>query len=250
VDEWGPYDGLSPKLWPVDTTRVGVPLAVLGPEGGWRVVGRRGVASVSAPSGRTGDTLVVTPAAGALDDWRVELEYTGGATVSPRGAAVAAGVPVPFAFERFQPAGPWSVEVYTWADSTGDPHRAPKAFQALLRGPPALSLSQPRLDWQWYRPQVPGIPQERWAAVATADVDVPEGVHSLRVISDDGARVWVDGRLAIDGWAPHGSEVAYAPLPPGRHALRVEYYQVDGWSEIRVDVVRGASRSPGSAGPH
>ncbi|HKJ01378.1 MAG TPA: PA14 domain-containing protein, partial [Longimicrobiales bacterium] len=242
--------GLSPKLWPVDTTRARVPLAVLGPDGAWRVTGRRGVASVSSTSGRAGDTLVVIPAAGALDDWRVELEYAGGAAVSPRGVATGAGVPVPFAFERFRPAGPWSVDVFTWADSTADPHRDPGAFQALVQGPPALSLSQPHLDWQWYRPQVPGIPQERWAAVATAEVDVPEGVHSLRVISDDGVRVLVDGRVALDRWAPHGSEVAYAALSPGRHTLRVEYYQVEGWAEIRVDVVGGAARSPGSPGPH
>jgi parallel beta-helix repeat protein len=250
VDEWGPWDGLSPKLWPVDTTRARVPLAVLGPDGSWRVTARHGVTSVSATTGRTGDTLVVTPAAGALDDWRVALAYTGAPTVSPRGVPTDAGVPVPFAFERFQPAGPWSVEVFTWADSTGDPHLAPAAFQAMLQREPVLTLDQPRLDWQWYRSLVPGIPQERWAAVATADVTVPDGTHSLRIISDDGARVWVDGRVAMDQWTPHGSEVAYAPIAPGRHAVRVEYYQLGGWSEIRVDVVRGDARSSGSEGPH
>jgi alpha-L-fucosidase len=70
------------------------------------------------------------------------------------------------------------------------------------------------------------------------------------MISDDGARLWVDGRLAIDQWTPHGSEVAYASLEPGHHEIRVEYYQLGGWSEIRVDVVRGSARSPGSEGPH
>ena len=251
VDEWGPYDGLSPKLWPVDPTRRGlVRLAVLGPEGRWRMTGRRGLASVSATSGQTGDTLVVTPTEGAEGDWRVELEYTGAATVSPRGVPSGAGVPVPFAFERFEPVGRWGARIFTWPDSAGDPQVAPAAFQAMLEGAPALNMTLLRLDWQWYRPQVEGIPQERWAAVATADVTVPEGTYSLRMISDDGARLWVDGELAIDQWAPHGSEVAYAPIAPGGHTLRVEYYQLGGWVELRVDVVKGAARSPGSAGPH
>jgi hypothetical protein len=180
----------------------------------------------------------------------VDLEFVGGPTVSPRGVPSDAGVPVPFAFERFDPAGPWSVKVFAWPDSAGDPHLAPAAFQAMLQGTPTLTLDQPRLDWQWYRPLVTGIPQERWAVRATTEVTVPPGTHSLRIISDDGARVWVDGGLAIDQWAPHGSEVAYAPLSPGRHAIQVDYYQLGGWAEIRVDVVRGASRSPGSEGPH
>lgn len=250
VDEWGPYDGLSPKLWPVDTARTEVRLAVLGPQGVWRITDRRGVTSLSAQSGHVGDTLVVTPGPGAVADWRVELEYTGGPTVSPRGVTTETGAPVPFAFERFHPAGPWDVKVFTWADSTGDPQVAPQAFAGMLQGSPVLTLAPPRLDWQWYRPVVAGIPQERWAVVATADVTVPEGIHSVRMISDDGARLWVDGALAIDQWTPHGSEVAYASITPGRHALRVEYYQLGGWAEVRVDVVRGSSRSPGSEGPH
>ena len=48
VDEWGPFDWRSPKLWPVDTLRDAVKLRTLGPEGQWRVVGMRGVRGVSA----------------------------------------------------------------------------------------------------------------------------------------------------------------------------------------------------------
>ncbi|MDP2955233.1 MAG: NosD domain-containing protein [Longimicrobiales bacterium] len=250
VDEWGPYDGLSPKLWPVDTTRARVMLAVLGPEGEWRVRSRRGVAELSAEAGATGDTLVVAPASGAVGDWGVELEYIGGPTVSPRGEATPAGQSVLFGYERFEPAGPWDVRVVTWTDPARDPAAAPDAFDALLAGAPVLERREDRLDYMWYRPAIPGIPQERWGLEATTTVTLSEGDHSLRVISDDGARVWVDGELVIDRFDPHGSEVDYAPLRSGRHELRVRYYQLGGWSELRVDVVKGSARSGGSAGPH
>jgi len=62
--------------------------------------------------------------------------------------------------------------------------------------------------------------------------------------------VWVDGALVIDHWTPHESMVDTAPLTGGRHELRVAYYQVDGWTELRVDIVRGVERSTGSPGPH
>jgi len=72
----------------------------------------------------------------------------------------------------------------------------------------------------------------------------------LHTISDDAIRVWVDGVLTIDHWTPHESAVDFAPLAGGRHEIRVQYAQVDGWSELRVEVVRGRQRSSGSAGPH
>lgn len=250
VDEWGPWDGLSPKLWPVDTARARVRLQVLGPRGEWRIRSRRGVASVSAEAGESGDTLVVVPDAGALRDWRVEMEYIGGPTVSPRGVAAGAGRSVLFDFERFEPLGPWDVRFVTWTDPAGDPPADPAAFEALFAQPPVLERREDRLDYMGYRPTIPGVPQERWGVEATTTVTLPEGEYSLHTISDDGIRVWVDGAVVIDRWDPHGSELAYAPLAPGRHEIRVRYYQMGGWYELSTEVVKGSARSVGSAGPH
>lgn len=263
VDEWGPYDGLSPKLQPLDTVRWaaegegGAPghpirLHVLGPPGEWRVHARRGVAALSAESGATGDTLVVTPDGAAGDrDWHLELEYIGAATVSPRGVAAAAGSSVLFGHGHFEPAGPWDVRFVTWSDPARDPPEDPEAFRRLLAAEPTLARRSGRLDWVGYRPALAELPSERWGLEARTVVTLPEGdAYSLRAISDDGVRVWVDGRLVIDRFDPHGSEVDYAPLAPGRHEIRVEYFQLTGWYELRVDVVRGSARSTGSAGPH
>ena len=79
---------------------------------------------------------------------------------------------------------------------------------------------------------------------------LPAGTYSVRTISDDAVCVWIDGALAIDAWTPHESQVDYAPITTGEHKLRVEYRQVDGWVELRLDIIRGSSRSLGSPGPH
>ena len=71
-----------------------------------------------------------------------------------------------------------------------------------------------------------------------------------RSISDDAIRVFVDGALVIDDWTPHESAVDNASITPGPHAIRVEYAQVDGWTELRVEIVRGRLRSTGTPGPH
>jgi hypothetical protein len=220
---------------------------VLGPPGQWRAVRRAGIARLSRETGRTGsvsgDSVVVTPASGAEGDWDLTLEYT-------PARATRADTTARFSFRHFEPRIAWTARVYTWQDSTADPLRDSVAFAAVWRGTPALTRDTPRLDYVWYRPTIQGIPQERFAIEATGTVTLGPGTYTLRTISDDGVRVWVDGRLAIDSWAPHESKVDAAPIPAGRHDIRVQYYQLRGWTELRVDIVRGVQRSEGSPGPH
>jgi parallel beta-helix repeat protein len=249
VDSWGPHDGLSPKLWPVDTASAAVRLRVLGPAGSWRIVERQGLASVSATRGLVGDTLVVSPADGRAGDWAVTLEYVGGPTVSPRGTTRPADEPYLFGYERFDPTGEWDIRLYAWTDEASDPDGSQDGLAPVFAGTPFMERRE-RLDYQWFTPRIQGVPRERWAAEASARVTLPAGEYSLRTISDGGVRVWVDGTLVIDHWDAHGAEVDYAPISPGSHDIRVRYFQLTGWTEIRAEVIRGSSRSPGSAGPH
>jgi nitrous oxidase accessory protein NosD len=250
VDEWGPYDYRSPKLWPVDSAReLPLRLRVLGPRGQWRVVSRRGIGSLSSEAGAIGDTISVTPRPDSVGDWELTLEYTGGATVSPRGVTSSPGAAYRFSYSRFEPQIDWTARFYKWADSTNDPRKNPNAFQTLTRSPPILTAHLPRLDYEGYR-AIPGLPRENFALEATGSVDLAPGEYTLRTISDDGIRVWVDSTLVIDNWKPHESALDFAPLTGGHHDIRVQYYQGDGWYELRLDIVRGRDRSPGSPGAH
>ncbi len=249
VDEWGPFDWRSPKLWPVDSERaVPLRLRVVGPAGAWRLVGRTRVDDVSASAGRVGDTITVTPARGT-DEWSVTLEYRGGATVDSRGTHRAAGTPFRFTYGRFAPHTDWDIRFFRWPDTAAK--ALPTAvMDSLRRGTPLLVRHEPRLDYMWYRPALAGLPQAHFALEASTHVTLAPGTYTLRAISDDAIRVWVDGVLQVDHWTPHESAVDAVVLAGGSHELRVEYAQVDGWAELRVEIVRGTSRSVGSAGPH
>ena len=251
VDEWGPFDWRSPKLWPLDSVHATpLRLRVVGPEGHWRVVSLRGVYAISSRAGMMGETIVVTPHRDSVGDLSVQLAYTGEATISPRGAHTAARTAVPFGFTLFEPRQSWSARVFAWSDST-DPRSKAAAFEALLRGTPLLTRMLPRLDWMWFRPTITGVPQARMAVEATGRVVLPAGTHTLRTLSDDAIRVWVDGRLVIDHWTPHETMPDYATIAGGAHDVKVQYVQVEGWSELRLDFLRGVvTRSTGSAGPH
>jgi len=189
VDEWGPYDWQSPKLWPVDSTRaVPLRLAVLGQPGTWRVLSRRGIAALSKTSGRMGDTLAVTPASDSSGNWEVTLDYKA----------------QPFSYGRFEPAINWIVE----------------------------SKSVPRIDVFRYRPG-------HWSLQASGTVSLAPGPYTLRVISNNALRLYVDDKLVIDASTLHESKVDYVAMPEGQHNLRVEYNQTDGWIELRVEIIRG-----------
>jgi parallel beta-helix repeat protein len=218
VDEWGPYDYESPKLWPVDSTHaIPLRLVTLGPPGAWRLSSLRGVATLSRAAGRIGDTIAVRPQADQVGDWEVTLE-SGGRR---------------FSYGRFEPRIDWAVRFSV--DSPAAPLRAVT-----------------RLDYMWYRPPAAYafLPQSNWSLQATGTVTLPSGTYSIRTISDDAVRVWLDSVLVIDAWTPHEARVDYAPIIAGEHKLRVEYRQVDGWVELRLDIIRGSARSPGSPGPH
>jgi hypothetical protein len=248
VDEWGPYDWQSPKLWPLDSSHsLPLRLRVLGPAGKWSVVGRRGIAKLSENAGLIGDTITVTPSANFLGDWEITLEYIGKATVSPQGERHEAGKPYRFSFARFEPAIDWNIRFFTWSDST-DPRTKNDVFNAILHSTPTFVQQSHRLDYEWYRPPIRELPLERFAFEATGTVTLAPGTYTLRTISDDGVRVWVDGVLVIDNWTQHGSTLDYSSLSGGKHSLRVEYFQVDGWTEFRLDILRGTNRSPGSPG--
>ena len=183
----------------------------------------------------------MVPVAQASDDWDVTLEYRGAETVSPRGVRSRAGKPVRFSFTRYEPRIAWSARFFVWGDST-DPRTKVDAFRAMLdSAKPVVELSPARLDYMWYRPSIKDVPQSRFAIRSKGRVSLPEGsTYELRTISDDGVRVWLDGKLAIDHWTPHESDagVDRVSLSPGAHELEVQYYQVDGWTELRVEIVR------------
>jgi len=242
VDEWGPWDRRSPRLWPAtraDSAWTGGPLTLraIGPAGRWRVVAARGVTALADSAGAIGDTIVVTPTTGPVTDWRLDLEYVGAAVTSPRGVNTAAGVPYRFSYQRFSAPVHWTVRAVAW-DSTSDPRTRPDGFRARLAGAPLVSRTDPVLDYMWSRSRLPGFPAERFGVVAEGDVDLPSGEYELVTISDDGIRVWVDDVLVVGRWMPHESELVTAPLSGGRHVIRVEYYQVDGWVELRAEVRR------------
>ncbi len=110
----------------------------------------------------------------------------------------------------------------------------PDAGEVLLRRTDA------QIDFEWSRSEPdPAVgPYDfsvRWEGTLTP----PEsGAYLLHMLSDDGARLWIDGQLVVDYWLAHSPAWrASAPLQlqGGRaHALRLEYAQSDGLCTVKL----------------
>jgi nitrous oxidase accessory protein NosD len=245
VDEWGPYDFRSPKLWPAGRSdAVPLKLRVLGPEGSWRLVGAEG-AAVEPRSGRVPGEIVVTPGAGLRTgpiDFDIDLEYSGGEVVSPRGRRVKPGDAYRFGYRRFFAPIAWTARFYTF-DQAAHPLKSPDAFRRVVAGEPAKTLQVDRLDYISGRAIVDGLPRDRVALVAEGEVTLPaQSGYELLVISDDGVRVWLDDALVLDRWTEHESIVDRVPLAAGRRRLKVEYFELTGFAELRVEILKRETR--------
>ena len=139
-----------------------------------------------------------------------------------------------FSYSRFFAPVDWRLKFF---DTSGS--KTPVPDMALLSTQkPILETTSDRIDYLSGRAIATGLPNDHVAMIGEGVVDLPTGSFVLRTISDDGVRVWVDGKLVIDRFDVHESIVDEAPIGAGRHALRVEYLEHVGWAELRVEIVK------------
>jgi len=80
-----------------------------------------------------------------------------------------------------------------------------------------------------------GVPADHFSAVWTGELEVRfDADYTFRLLVDDGARLWLNDVLVIDGWNGSRGELLSAPvvLTKGRHTVRLEYVERTDNAEI------------------
>lgn len=107
-----------------------------------------------------------------------------------------------------------------------------------LSGTPALTRLESNIDHQWGTGSpAPGIvTDDRFSARWTRTITVPAGRYRFELVADDGARLWVNGRLFIDAWEVQPAETYTGEiyLPGGEIPLRLEYFENSGVATARL----------------
>lgn len=102
-----------------------------------------------------------------------------------------------------------------------------------------ITRVDPTIDFDWSNTQpVPGVGPNRFSVRWDGELEAQySGPHALHIVSDDRARVWLDGTLLIDEWYEHAestsSGVVYFEAGK-RYPIRIDYYQNRGDASIRM----------------
>ena len=61
-----------------------------------------------------------------------------------------------------------------------------------------------------------------------------DGVYQIQINADDGARLWLDGRVLAEGMAPDTANVirTSVKLTVGPHPIRIDYFQRGGGKSL------------------
>ena len=86
-----------------------------------------------------------------------------------------------------------------------------------------------------------GPGNDHFGMVATARVSLPAGRWRFTTLSDDGVRVTVGGTKVLENWGWHGPTTdtgVYLQASAGEVEVRVEHFEIDGFSTLKVDLDR------------
>ena len=97
-------------------------------------------------------------------------------------------------------------------------------------GTPKLVRLDATVDFHWeLAGPAPGLPEDNFSARWTGKLAPPKsGLYVLALRSDDGSRLYLDGKLVVDNWGDHAPtlKTSEVELVAGKaHDLRLEYYE-------------------------
>lgn len=239
VDEWGPYDFRSPRLWARSFPKLEgnkVKFDVLGPEGKWKLISATDGITLSQTSGEVGDSIIVTFGQSA-NDVEIVLEYIGESTVDYRGIETPAGEPVRFGYSKF--VIPMEVEISYWNYDlkTQDPRTEIEAFAKVVAGDPVYTQKLNELNLAWGGSPGPGVKDNHFTTKTKGNFTVKPGEYELVITSDDGVRVWIEDELILDDWTYHAPKTDTIRLNlSGKTNFRIDHFELDGYSTLKLEI--------------
>ncbi len=224
MNEWGPYNHQYPAAFLLSANDSMMWVATYGPTGGvFKIINYKGFAYVK---GREAKKL---PNA---TDLLLEFEYTGPAFTDQFGNHHPADVPYRFTFRRFEKKLDWQVRWYNY-DNTTDPLTTYTAFKNLKTAPPKATKTTDDLYFAWWGSPAEGVAEDKFATFAETEFDIEPGDYVIELTSDDGVKLFLDGKLLIDRWDIHEPAVDEVRVRlGGNHKLEVEHFDGGGFGTL------------------
>jgi hypothetical protein len=122
------------------------------------------------------------------------------------------------------------------AAEADDPWMAAYFANTDLSGKPVLTRVETALNHNWgLGSPGAGVPKDQFSARWTQPLYFRAGTYRFTTYTDDGVRLWVDGKLLIDSWrAMRGYRSATVHLSEGVHEVQMEYHERTGAALARL----------------
>ncbi|MBS1527693.1 MAG: right-handed parallel beta-helix repeat-containing protein [Bacteroidetes bacterium] len=242
MTEWGPYNFSYPILWWNKTDSTGrMHFDLMGPRGQWKFIKATGALKPSALSGTFPAKFEMQKDTTSLTNIDVEMEYRGGAIVSPFGIKNDRGHPYHFHYREFDIPYHWQMKWFAF-DTLSDPVKHAAQFGKLLAGKPLKVSAGSNLDKTFGRNFGKNIPREKIATVSESQIDVPAGNYRVGITASEIVKVYIDDKLVLDNWDPakivNFEDNHYEAIIPlsGRHIVRVVQAQYGDYGTLNLSI--------------
>lgn len=232
ITQWGPYNFQYPLLWLRNIDSSGVyHFEVLGKTGSWKIKELNGFEIKEQGTDSFPSSLLAKPVGNAALK-KIRLQYQGPAFTNQFGKEEGNGAF--FEYEQFSPIQKWVTRWFKW-DAGTDPLIATDAFMNLLNTAPVHTDTLSKLDFTWWGSIGKNLPADSFATDAVTAIETEKGFYDLAVTADDFVKVYVDGKLVIDGWDTrftaydeYTHQRARIELSKGIHQVRVIHAERTG----------------------
>lgn len=233
MDEWGPYNFQYPSVWLRNIEGDKYTFLLFGPkEGNWRAVSGEGWNGLSLKTGSFPATLVTTKKPGA-ELLTLHFEFIGMEFTDQFGRFNKKGKLFPFNFRRFEKKLDWQVSWYNY-DEDAEPLKNYEAFKRLKDQAPLKAETPSELYYAWWGSPAKGLNEDKFATFARADFEIARGDYLLHLTSDDGVRLFIDGKQVFERWDIHEpvTDEVRVTLNEGRHRIEIEHFEGGGFATL------------------
>jgi len=109
---------------------------------------------------------------------------------------------------------------------------------AEFEGKPVKTQVDSQIDFNWGRSGPESLANDQYSIVWTGQLTVPEsGKYYLGTNSDDGSRIYLDGKLIVDNWGDHAmvTEIGLVELDAEKsYDIKVNFYEHGGDAGIQL----------------
>lgn len=230
INEWGPYNYQYPLIWLESIDSNLYCFSVYCPSGNCEISSLRGFENLSKSQFAGTDTITAVRIA-SLENLSIKAIYNGAPFIDQFGQVQPKDKSYEFGFNRFEHPMRWNVNFYNYSEA--ELINQESLSKALITAKPAYSEEVSMLAYRWWRAPHPKVNEHNFITVAESSSNFEDALYEIKLTSDDGIRLYIDGELKLTHWDIHEAVIDSIQVRlNGNHTFRIEHFEGGGFATL------------------